>query len=76
MDTPAGIAIADYTLAGDVITLFHTEVPHSLRGRGYGYHLVCGALEEVRRLKLRVVPSCWFVREVIDRRPEYMDLLA
>jgi uncharacterized protein len=76
MNTPAGIAVADYRIDGDVMTMFHTEVPLSLRGRGYGYHLVSGALEQVRRLQLKVRPTCWFVREVIDRRPEFQSLLA
>lgn len=76
MDTPAGVAIADYRVAGDMMTMFHTEVPARLRGRGYGYHLVCGALEQVRGLNLKVDPQCWFVREVIDRKPEFQDLLA
>jgi uncharacterized protein len=75
LDTPAGIAVADYRLAGDVMTIYHTEVPLPLRGRGHGYHLVRGALEEIRRLNLKVVPQCWFVRDVIDRRPEFQDLL-
>jgi predicted GNAT family acetyltransferase len=56
--------------------MFHTEVPLPLRGRGYGYHLVCDALQRVRRLNLKVVPQCWFVREVIERKPEFMDLLS
>ena len=76
MDTPAGLAVADYRLTNNVMTMFHTGVPASLRGRGYGYQLVRGALEEVRRLNLKVKPTCWFVRDVIDRRPEYQDLLA
>ncbi len=46
------------------------------RGRGYGYHLVCGALQEVRRLNLTVEPECGFVREVINSRPEFKDLLV
>jgi predicted GNAT family acetyltransferase len=75
LDTPAGVAVADYRIAGDVMTIYHTEVPVALRGRGRGYHLVRGALEEVRRLNLKVVPQCWFVRDVIDRRPEFRDLL-
>jgi predicted GNAT family acetyltransferase len=76
MDTPAGLAVADYRLAGDVMTMFHTEVPVAMRGRTFGYRLVAGALEEVRRLNLKVVPTCWFVRQVIDRKPEFQDLLA
>jgi uncharacterized protein len=76
MDTPAGLAVVDFRIDGNVITMFHTEVPLPLRGRGYGYHLVCDALQRVRRLNLKVVPQCWFVREVIERKPEFMDLLS
>ena len=64
MDTPAGVAVADYRITGNLMTIFYTEVPLALRGRGYGYHLVCGALSGVR-LNLTVEPECGFVREVI-----------
>jgi predicted GNAT family acetyltransferase len=74
IDTTAGVA--DYRIEGDTIIMYHTEVPVPVRGRTYGYKLVCGALEEIRRLNLKVVPQCWFVRDVIDRRPEFKDLLA
>ena len=76
MDTPGGLALADYRIAGNLMTIFYTEVPLPLRGRGYGYHLVCGALQEVRRLNLKVEPECGFVREVINNRPEFKDLLV
>jgi predicted GNAT family acetyltransferase len=76
LDTPAGLAVADYRLVGDTMTIYHTEVPVPVRGRTFGYRLVSGALEEVRRLKLKVVPECWFVREVVERRPEFQDLLG
>ena len=76
MDTPAGVAVADYRIGGNVITMYHTEVPVPVRGRSYGYHFVRGALNEARRLNLKVDPQCWFVREVIERRPEFQDLLA
>jgi predicted GNAT family acetyltransferase len=75
LGTPAGPAIADYRLDGGVVTIFHTEVPEPLRGRGIGGLLVEGALSEIRRLNLKVVPSCWFVREFIDRNPRFSDLL-
>jgi predicted GNAT family acetyltransferase len=76
LDTPAGLAVADYRMSEDAIAIYHTEVPSPLRGRGFGYRLVCGALEEIRRRQLKVVPQCWFVREVIDRTPTFQDLLA
>lgn len=75
LDTPAGLAVADYRLTGNVIAIYHTEVPIPMRGRTFGYRLVIGALEEARRLGLKVVTECWFVREVMDRRPEFQDLL-
>jgi uncharacterized protein len=76
MDTPAGVAVANYRIAGDLMTIFYTEVPLPLRGRGFGYRLVCGALQEVRRLNLKVEPECGFVREVINNRSEFKDLLV
>lgn len=75
LDTPAGLAVADYRLSGDVMAIYHTEVPLPVRGRLYGYRLVRGALNEVRRLNLKVLPECWFVREVMDRNAEFQDLL-
>jgi uncharacterized protein len=70
------MAVADYRLAGSVMSIFHTEVPGPLRGRGYGHQFVRGTLDEVRRLNFKVVPTCCFVRQVIDRSPEFQDLLA
>jgi hypothetical protein len=76
MDTPAGVAVADYRIAGNLMTICYTEVPLPLRGRGHGYQLVCAALQEVRHLNLKVEPECGFVREVINNRPEFKDLLV
>ena len=33
LDTPAGVAVADYRIAGNVMTIYHTEVPVALRRR-------------------------------------------
>jgi predicted GNAT family acetyltransferase len=57
LDTPAGLAVADYRLSGGTMTIYHTEVPAPVRGRTFGYRLVCGALQEVRRLDLSPSPS-------------------
>ena len=75
LDTSAGLAVADYQLSSGTMTIYHTEVPVPLRGRGFGCRLVKGALKEVRRLGLKVVPQCWFVREYIDRNREFTDLV-
>jgi hypothetical protein len=31
MDTPAGLAVSDYRREGNVMTIYHTEVPLPLR---------------------------------------------
>ena len=35
-----------------------------------------GVLDEVWRRSLRIVSLCWFVREFVERNPEYRDLMA
>ena len=73
----AGItAVAAYTLAGNVITLTHTEVPAAARNRGIASRLVEGALHAIRTRGLKVVVRCPFVQAYIDKHPEFRDLLA
>jgi predicted GNAT family acetyltransferase len=74
--TPAGLAVAEYRREGNVLTIFHTEVPPALRGQGIGEKLVRGVLDEMRQQGLKVVPRCWFVREFLAGHPEYRDVMA
>nr|WP_295371061.1 GNAT family N-acetyltransferase [uncultured Sphingosinicella sp.] len=69
-------ALAAYKLEGDTIRFTHTEVPEELEGQGIGSRLVKGALADVRRRGLKVVPLCAFVRHYIETHPETQDLLA
>jgi len=69
-------AFAAYRVEGDDIVFYHTVVPPELEGRGIGSALVKGALEDVRKRGLKVVPACEFVRGWIERHPEARDLLA
>jgi predicted GNAT family acetyltransferase len=43
-----------------------TWTPHVLRGRGIATRLAQHALAWARDEGLTVVPSCWFVRKVMD----------
>ena len=76
LTTSAGLAVVNYRRTGDTLLLYYTEVPAPLRGGGIGERLVRGALDEVRRLGLKIVPQCWFVGDVIGRHPEYRDLVS
>jgi predicted GNAT family acetyltransferase len=41
-------AVANYTIAGNVITFTHTEVPPQARGGGTASRLIAGALQAAR----------------------------
>jgi len=58
-----------------VIHFTSTFVPTLFRGRGYGAYLVKAGLDHAMERNLRVQSSCWFVDEVLDRSPEYAELL-
>lgn len=58
-----------------VIVYPHTKVLPEFEGNGVGAALVRTALDAARAEGARVVPLCWFVREWIDRHPDYADLV-
>ena len=76
LDAGGHRAIAQYRLAEGEIVFTHTLVPAELEGQGVGSALVAGALDQVRRKGLRVVPQCGFVRHYIETHPDTHDLLA
>ncbi|CAN5298502.1 MAG: N-acetyltransferase [Gemmatimonadetes bacterium] len=77
IDTEGGEAHLDYVDAGDrTLDYRHTFVPEALRGREIGARLVKDALDWARENGYRVIPSCPFVRRIVDRNPEYRDLVS
>lgn len=69
------IAATYYEIADGVITFVHTEVPPELGGKGIGSKLIKGALDQVRKDGLKVIPQCPFVKAFIEKHPDYQDLL-
>jgi predicted GNAT family acetyltransferase len=65
-----------YDAKPGLITLIHTEVDPACEGTGVASRLVAGALEDIRRRGLSVLPLCPFTRAYIQRHPEYADLVA
>ena len=65
-----------YRLEPGLVVLVHTDVEPSAEGKGVGSRLVGGALADIRRRGLRVVPICPFVAAYIRRHAEYADLVA
>lgn len=63
-------------LADDKRLMDHTLVPKALGGRGIGKILVKRAVEDARAEGKSIIPQCWYVKQQIDRTPEWQDLLA
>lgn len=65
----------EYILSNGKIYLTHTEVPKELGGKGVGSRLVKGVMQDIEKLKLKLIPLCPFVVSYIDRHPEWKHLL-
>jgi predicted GNAT family acetyltransferase len=58
------------------MTLWHTEVPPSLRGRGIAATLARTALEYARDEKLKVDVICPLVADYLHKNPEFNDVVG
>jgi uncharacterized protein len=74
---PGQPATINYRQVDDhTVDFFSTLVPPQLRGRGLGTRLVREALDWAREHELRVIATCPFVEDVIERFPDYEELVA
>ncbi len=68
-------AFLRYQRAGaDTLDFRSTFVPRARRRQGMGHRLVRHALDYAREAGYRVIPTCWFVREIMEETPEYGQL--
>jgi hypothetical protein len=70
------VGFAEYRSTDHVLVFPHTVVAQHRRGRGDATTLIQGALDDVRRRGLRIVPECSFVAAFIEDNPEYGDLVV
>ena len=68
------VAYLEYSLAGNILELIHTEVPEKLRHLGHASTLAEYALEWAREHNLKVDIVCPTVRRYVEQHPEYSDL--
>ena len=69
------VAYLEYTLAGKVLQLIHSEVPEAMRGQGVASELAHSALEWAREQGLKVDIVCPSVNAYVAKHPEYKDLV-
>ncbi len=58
------------------IAIYHTEVGPKLAGKGVGRDLVAAGVKFARENGLKIVPTCSYAKKVIDKTPEFQDVLA
>ena len=65
-----------FVFAGeDKIIIDHTEVNEGNNGKGFGKMMVAKAVEFAREKNLKIIPLCPFVKSVIEKTPEFQDIL-
>ena len=69
------VATLQYTVAGHVLALIHTEIPEALRGSGVASTLAQTALDCARDHHMKVDVVCPFVAAFLETHPEYSDLV-
>ena len=74
LEADGHVAFSNYSRAGNVLTILHTEVPKELEGRGIGSSLTRGVLDTARSQGLKVKAECPFAKGYIERHPKYADL--
>src|SRR5215470_1008192 len=69
------VAYLEYSIAGKILGLIHTEVPEKLRGQGLATKLADTAFRFARENHMKVDVICPTVQNYLAQRPEYADLL-
>ncbi len=59
----------------DKMIIDHTNVDEELRGGQLGFQLVEAGVEYARAHHLKIIPLCTFAKAVIDKKPEFDDVL-
>ncbi|MER7251725.1 GNAT family N-acetyltransferase [Kribbella sp. NPDC000426] len=70
----AGLLV--YHVIGSKLSITHTVIEPTYRGRGLSWALVGGALDDIRTKYSKVMNYCPVVTRFVEKNPSYGDLLA
>ena len=69
------LAELTYSSKPGSLIIEHTEVNEKLQGQNIGYQLVHAAVEYARTNGLKIILMCSFAKAVLDKKPEFKDVL-
>lgn len=77
MENGSQVGLLTYTQMDDNrISINYTEVNPVFEGKGIGQQLVDAAVNFARKQHVKILPLCWFVKLVLNKHPEYQDVLG
>lgn len=62
--------------SNDRIDVYRTFSDPSLRGQGIAHGLVDRVAAYARAHNVRIIPTCWYAKKVLEETPDYHDLIA
>ena len=69
------VAEMELGIAGNNLTVYHTEVSEKLKGKGVAVQLLSKMVGYAREHQLKVIPLCSYVQAQFKRHPEqYQDI--
>lgn len=73
----AGELLAEMTYKwnDNCIIIDHTFVSPLLAGKGIGKQLVDQAVAFAREKHITIIPTCWFVKKILNSSEHYQDVL-
>ncbi|WP_310992590.1 GNAT family N-acetyltransferase [Aequorivita marina] len=69
-------AFIEYSMLPGVLSLNHTEVDKALSGQGVASEMTEKTLMQIEQRGLKVIPECGFIKNYIDKHPEWKSILA
>jgi uncharacterized protein len=69
-EVEGNLAELDYTVAGDVMTITHTRVPHPIAGRGVAAGLMRTALKFAAEQQWSINPACSYAAAYMRKHSE------
>jgi predicted GNAT family acetyltransferase len=70
------VAVAKYSLQGNVMTIYSTRVPDELQGKGYGKVMMEAILPDIEQHGYTIIPTCSYVAHYLKRNAQWQHLLA
>jgi len=63
-------------LSPTLISIDHTFVPDSMRGKGVAQALALNAVEDARKTGWKIIPVCSFMQAQVKRHADWADVIA